>query len=74
MLLWVGKGGRLSEFSMGNVGGVDFSLLFANDTLIFNGANPNHFCHLCCLFLCYGVLFFKTLYLWTIAYVSSLNN
>jgi hypothetical protein len=32
--------------------GVDiFHLLFANDTLIFYGANPNHLCNLQCLFL-----------------------
>jgi hypothetical protein len=43
----------LSGFSMGNVGGFDFShLLFADDTLIFYGANPDHIRHPCCLFLC----------------------
>jgi hypothetical protein len=35
-------------------GGLNIShLLFAGDTLIFCGENPDHLCHLCCLFLCF---------------------
>jgi hypothetical protein len=30
-----------------------FHLLFADDTLIFSGANPDHLHNLCCLFLCF---------------------
>lgn len=42
--------GLLSGFSMGT--GADFSyLLFADDTLLFYGADPNHLCNLWSLFI-----------------------
>jgi len=56
MLYVVENGGLLSSFSMGsrNIGALSIShLLFANDTLIFCGANPNHLYYLCALFLCF---------------------
>lgn len=31
-------------------------LLFADNTLIFREENPDHFCHLGCLFLCFEVV------------------
>jgi hypothetical protein len=46
--------GLLSGFSVGNVGGLVLShILFANDTLIFCSATPNHLRHMWCLFLCF---------------------
>jgi hypothetical protein len=37
--------------------GIDISrLLFANDTLIFCGVDPNHLCNLRGLFLCFEVV------------------
>jgi hypothetical protein len=37
-----------------NVGGIDIShFLFPDDTLIFYVADPDHLCHLRCLFLCF---------------------
>jgi hypothetical protein len=53
------SGGLLFGFFMGawNVGEIDiFHLLFADDTLIFNGVNPDHLCHLRCLFLCFEAI------------------
>jgi hypothetical protein len=50
------NGGLLSDFSVGHIGGFVFShLLFADDTLIFYGANPVHLRHLRFLFLCFEV-------------------
>jgi hypothetical protein len=49
----------LSSFSVEimNVGAFNIShLLFAEGTLIFCGANPNHFHNLHCLFLCFEVV------------------
>lgn len=50
MIFAVASGGLLFSLCMSNVGGFDFSLLFANNTLIFCGANPNP---LHCLFVCF---------------------
>jgi hypothetical protein len=48
------SGGLLSGFSVGTRVGFDIShLLFADDTLIFSGADPDHLRHLRCLFLCF---------------------
>jgi hypothetical protein len=47
--------GLVDGFSMGsrnNAGMVVSHLLFADDTLIFCGANGEHICNLRCLFLC----------------------
>jgi hypothetical protein len=55
MIFVVAIGDLLSGFfvGIGNVGGFAISqLLFADDTLIFRGANPDHLRHLRCLFLC----------------------
>lgn len=39
-----------------SVGGIDISrLLFMDDTLIFSRADPNHPCHLRCLFLYFAI-------------------
>jgi hypothetical protein len=57
MIFTVVSGGLLFGFSVGNVGGIDFSpLLFADNTLIFYGANPDHQRHMRCLFLCFEVV------------------
>jgi hypothetical protein len=53
MLSAVENGGLLSSFYMGsrNIGALNIShFLFVNDTLIFCGANPNHFRYLHALF------------------------
>lgn len=53
-------GGFLLGFSMGsrNSDMLHIShLLFANDTFILCGANPNHIRYLCALFLCFEVVF-----------------
>jgi hypothetical protein len=50
------NGGLLLGFSMGSRSGgaINIShLLFANNTLIFCGSNPDHLRNLRCLFLCF---------------------
>jgi hypothetical protein len=55
MISTTASGGMLSSFSIET--GVDIShLLFANDTLIFCGADPNHLRNLRGLFLCFEVV------------------
>jgi hypothetical protein len=50
------RGGLLFGFYVGHrdAGRINTSqLLFANDTLILCGADPDHLCPLWCLFLCF---------------------
>lgn len=51
--------GVLSSFLVGSKNNDELHvshLLFADDTLIFSEANPNHLYHLCCLFLYFEVV------------------
>jgi hypothetical protein len=51
--------GFLSGFSVGSrhFGVVKiYHLLFGDGTLIFCGANPEHLCYLCAVFLCFEVV------------------
>jgi hypothetical protein len=55
MISVVVNGGLLSGFSVGTK--IDIlHLLFADDTLTFNGVDPNHLRHLQCLFLCFEAI------------------
>lgn len=56
MIFALTNGALLSGFLVGSrhVGAFYIShILFANDTLIFCGENPDHLCNLQCLFLCF---------------------
>jgi hypothetical protein len=63
MIFAILNGGLSSSFSVGtrNDGAFKIShLLYADNTLIFRGVNPDHPHNLCCLFLCFeAVLVFR---------------